>query len=188
MNLSKAIQELKDQASQAGIEAKSGLGTDLFHFASTLMPVVNVDLIILNKNGQVLLSWRDDPYTGVGWHIPGCCVRFKERLEEAVQRCAVNEIGAHVTCEEQPCELFQIICNGHREIVDQDERAHFITLSYRCSVSEDYQINNGAKKETDPGYLKWFDELPEVLLPGHECYRYKWDEIVNWRKQSNVEK
>jgi len=182
MSLADAIQSLKDETMKMGIDAKAGLGTELFHYASTLMPIVNVDLIILNENKQVLLSWRDDPYTGVGWHIPGSCVRYKERLEGAVQRCAINEIGIQVICEEQPCALFQLICNRQREIVDQNERAHFITLSFRCHVPEEYQINNDKKRETDPGYLKWFDELPEDLLPEHECYRDKWDEIVNWRK------
>lgn len=177
MSLEYEIQKLKDEIAAAGIKPEKGLGTELFHFASTLMPVVNVDLVVLNDKKQILLSWRDDPHTGIGWHIPGSCVRFKETLEEAIQRCAHKELGTSVRFAPKPFEVFQFVMNKDRNIADQRERAHFITLSYICHVPFDYVINNGSKKTRDPGYLQWFDYPPDDLFPGHDCYKKSWDKL-----------
>ncbi len=78
MSVTSAIDNLKDEMQKAGIKSENGLGTELFLFSSTLIPVVNVDLLLTNSKHEILLAWRDDPHTGKGWHIPGGCVRFKE--------------------------------------------------------------------------------------------------------------
>ena len=188
MSLTGTIQTLKNELLAEKIEPEKGLGTELFLFASTLMPVVNVDLIVINKDRQILLSWRDDPHTGKGWHIPGSCVRFKECLDAAIQRCAKDELGTFVQYEKQPFEVFQFIANKKRPIDDQRERAHFITLSYKCHVPDDFRIDNRNKQVTEPGYLKWFNTLPEDLFQGHECYRTVWERIIGSEdKKLNVE-
>ena len=169
---------MKNEIKREAIDPQKGLGTELFHFVSSLIPVVNVDLIIFNPKGQILLSWRDDPHTGQGWHFPGRCLRFAETLEEAVQRCAEEEIGTVVQAEEKPCYILQMIEKKQRPIENQRERAHFISLAYRCKVPENFQINNDRKNENEPGYLRWFNTLPEDLLPGHECYRDYWESVT----------
>ena len=71
MNLKQAIHCFQEAMKSEGISPEKGLGTEGFRFASTLMPVVNVDLIVINEKKEFLLSWRDDPHSGTGWHIPG---------------------------------------------------------------------------------------------------------------------
>lgn len=78
MSVKNAIENLKIEMKKEGILPETGLGNDLFLFSSTLAPVVNVDLLITNPKQQILLAWRNDPHSGIGWHIPGGCVRFKE--------------------------------------------------------------------------------------------------------------
>ena len=102
MNLTKSIHNLKKEMEHSGVHQEDGLGTELFYFASTLIPVVNVDIILTDQNGRILLSWRDDYYTGVGWHIPGRCIRFGETIEEAIQKCAEQEIGSQIKAEMTP--------------------------------------------------------------------------------------
>ena len=41
-------------------DAKTGLGRDVFHFISSLTPVINVDLLIKNSRQETLLTWRAD--------------------------------------------------------------------------------------------------------------------------------
>ena len=62
-----------------GIHPEQGLGEELFLTVSSLVPIVNVDLLVYNDKGQFLLTKRDDPYCGRGWHVPGGCIRFKVR-------------------------------------------------------------------------------------------------------------
>lgn len=171
MSLTESIHNLQDAMNSNGIEQEHGLGTELFHFASTLMPVVNVDLLVIDRAKGILLSWRDDPYTGVGWTIPGRCIRFGESIDDAIQACAIDEIGSLVEHTDQPIRVIDFITTEHREIEDQRERAHFITLAYLCSISDDYEINNPEEDEHTQGFLKWFEYMPDDLFFGHNCYR-----------------
>ncbi len=154
------------------IHPEQGLGEELFLQISCLVPIVNVDLLIYNDKGQFLLTMRDDPHCGKGWHIPGGCIRFKETCEDRIRRVAKNELGIKsLGIEKDPLKVFQIIEHKERPISNQKERAHFITLVYRCFVDESYIIDNKGKKEEDAGYIKWFDKLPKDLLSIQDCYR-----------------
>lgn len=136
MSLTTAIENLKQEMVTAGIEQENGLGTELFHFSSTLAPVVNVDLLITDDDGRVLLSWRNDGQTGSGWHVPGSCIRFRETLEEAIQRCAQSELGTEVEHSMEPIKVYEFHWKSYRtDVTDQRERAHFITLTYACKAS-----------------------------------------------------
>lgn len=180
MSVTSAIDNLKDEMQKAGIKSENGLGTELFLFSSTLMPVVNVDLLVTNPKHEILLSWRDDSHTGRGWHIPGSCIRFKERLMDRVQKTAIAEFGAEIVCRPEPIKVFEIFTNHYRdEIEDQKERVHFITLVYACKFKDETMLLEHQKAEYDskPGYLKWFSELPGDLLDVQECYRESWTEI-----------
>lgn len=161
----------------SGVHQEEGLGTELFHFASTLMPVINVDIVVTNHHSQILLSWRKDPYTGVGWHIPGRCIRFGEYIHDAMLKCAEEEIHTTVTYDSNPLIVMEFISHDVRPIENQRERAHFITLPYMCLVPDDYVIDNGDLSENGRGYLKWFNNLPKNLYLGHECYRKIWESI-----------
>ncbi len=141
MSITKAIQQLKHEMNENGIIQEKGLGTELFHFASTLMPVINVDLIVTDQTGKILLSWREDEHTGIGWHVPGRCIRFQETLEDAIQRCALSELGSKVKHSEKPVTIYEFFSEPYnRMISDKRERAHFIALVYACSVPCDFEI------------------------------------------------
>ena len=178
MRLSDAIANLKTEMKYAGIEQEEGLGTELFHFSSTLAPVVNVDLLITDEKNRVLLSWRADDYTETGWHVPGSCIRFQETIQKAIQRCAKDEIGTIVKHSSEPIKVYEFHWKKYRPgIDDQRERAHFITLVYACKVPKDYSLTKQKIAEGGPGYLKWFDEIPEDILPMQQCYRADWNQL-----------
>ncbi len=180
MNVTKSINSLKNAMNLAGIEQENGLGTELFHFASTLMPVVNVDLFITDKENRVLLSWRDDEYTDSGWHVPGSCLRFRETFEQGIQRCAKSEIGTEVTHGLEPIRVYEFIHNGYRkQIADQRERAHFVTLVYACFLPESFSLKKQRYPEGKPGHLQWFQDMPETTLPVHSCYRKDWKLLMD---------
>lgn len=176
--LSEVVDELKRAMEQHGVVPETGLGTELFLFASTLMPVVNVDLLIFDRQGRVLLSWRDDPHVGTGWHVPGRCVRFQETLGESIDRCAQEEIGTHLRHSAEPIKVYEFHWDEHREALrDQRERAHFITLVYRCLIPDGYKIGQNETNEKTPGSLKWFDGIPDDILPLQKCYQRDWEEL-----------
>ena len=172
MNMKTEIDRLKQAMQENDISPEKGLGEELFLFASTLMPVVNVDLLVMNERGQILLAWRDDPHCGRGWHVPGGCIRFMETMEERIQKTAVCELGEKVIPDMESVKVVEILEKQDRAgISDQRERAHFITLAVRCRVSSAYVIPEERRQEGKAGCLKWFDGLPEDLLPVQGFYR-----------------
>lgn len=184
MSIRQAIQNLKCEMDKLAINAETGLGKELFLFASTLTPIVNVDLLVTNEKQQILLSWRNDPHSGNGWHIPGGCIRFKEKMEERIQKTAQEEFGTPVQTIGEPIQVFEIFSDEYREgVIDQCERAHFITLVYHCRFLKEFQLEQGNRKPGEPGYLQWFDTLPDDLLTVQSCYRARWSEICKklWR-------
>lgn len=187
MSVKTAIANLKENMQQEGIRPETGLGNDLFLFSSTLAPVVNVDVLVVNENKEFLLSWRYDPHCGTGWHIPGGCVRFKETLKERIQKTAAVELGSEVSYLSDPVKVFEIFSNHFRPgLADQRERAHFITLVFGCRLIDENKVKDRLIDDTPtkPGQLKWFKTLPDNLLMVQECYREHWEEISRklWRE------
>lgn len=171
-SLPNILGELKAKMSELGISAEAGLGKDLFVFISSLTPIVNVDLLVYNSKGQFILSRRNDAHCGIGWHVPGGCIRFKESIESRIRKVAESELNlTDFQFDKEPLKVFEIICNEHRNIDNQDERAHFVTLVYKCYAPDSYHIDNKGKTECDSNYLKWFDKLPDDLLKIQQCYK-----------------
>ena len=123
-----------------------------------MTPLVCVDLLVKDKKGRVLLSWRDDEYHGRGWHIPGGIVRFKETFEERIQRTAQKEFGVAVQYDPAPLTVEQLI------VSENENRGHFIAFLYQCFVPEGFDPSNINRKENDIGYLKWHEICPSNLI------------------------
>lgn len=160
MEINEAIKFLEKQIKNP----KSGLPEEIFYFITRNTPMVNVDLLIKDDINRTLLSWRNDIPYGQGWHIPGGIVRFKEKLEERIQETAKKEIGTYVRFDPLPLKISEIILN-------QKNRAHFISFLYRCYVSDKFVPENKGLTIKSNGYLKWHETCPKNLIKVHEIYR-----------------
>lgn len=142
----------------------SGLPEEVFRFISRVTPIVNVDLLIKDEKGRVLLAYRDDPFVGAGWHLPGGIVRFKEKLERRLLKVMEAEIGTLVEFDPVPVTVNQIICK-------HNTRGHFISILYKCFLSGKYIPKNKGLSKKDNGYLKWHASCPEDLIKVHQIYK-----------------
>ena len=59
---------------QAKLNTDDGMPQELFLLLSGLIPLANVDLLVTNSNGQLLLERRCDSWYQNSWHIPGGCM------------------------------------------------------------------------------------------------------------------
>lgn len=101
-----------------------------------------------------------------------------ETAEERIQKTALAEIGVKVLAESNPIKFYEIFSRNYREgIKDQRERAHFITLVYKCRTPREYSIPEGKSIPGKVGSLQWFDDLPDDLLQAQDCYRNDWKTI-----------
>lgn len=152
------------------IDARKGLPEDVFLLVSSLSPIPNVDLLIVNKDNQVLLSWRDDPYYGKGWHIPGGCIRFGETMLERVHKTALEEIGCDVIVEPIPIGIQETILQPRKHLKYLNDRGHNISILFKCRLPEGYEVNNHGRLLETPGFLQWFERFPSNFLKLHLGY------------------
>jgi len=147
-------------------DPSKGLPEGIFLLVSRLTPMINVDLLLKNKRGQTLLTWRDDGYWKAGWHVPGGIIRYKETIEERIQAVAKAELGAEVEFLAIPLAFNEII---HQE---RRDRGHFISLLYQCSLTtppdESLRYRSGRPR---PNQWKWHTKCPENIIKVHEIYR-----------------
>lgn len=57
-------------------------------------PLVSIDLIVTNAQGDALLGWRNNKPAQHCWFVPGGVVRKGETLQQAFERIVVDELGA----------------------------------------------------------------------------------------------
>lgn len=147
--------------------ARAGLSNQVFLFVSQLVPMVNVDLLIKNTQGQILLTWREDEFYGPGWHVPGGIIRFKELAATRIQKTAQAELGVSVLVEPNP------VCVKEVMATNRDVRGHFVSMLYHCTLvgelnlAQTYQQN----EPNQNGHWQWHDGCPENIIPQHEMYR-----------------
>ena len=141
-----------------GIKGKP-LGKELFEFCSSIVPAVNVDVLLVNSEGKYLLTWRDDEFYGPGWHIPGGVVRHKETLQNRVKQVVKTECGYDEFFEFPAYpELVQEIFSEERCI-----RGHFISLLYTLRTV-DVSVSGSL---TGPG-RQFFSKVPQNLIVQHQ--------------------
>ncbi len=149
------------------INPEDGLPEDLFTEISGLVPIPNVDLFILDDKGRLLLTRRDDRFFGKGWHLPGGCIRFKETMQERIQRTAQSELGTTVQFEKDPVAVRDVIIREQRPgLEDQNQRAHHLAVMYRCCPDDTEYIES----LVSAGEAGWFEKIPEDILPVHAVF------------------
>jgi ADP-ribose pyrophosphatase YjhB (NUDIX family) len=141
---------------------ENGLPDSIFYFVGRNTPFINVDLLIKNTDGDVLLTWRNDIHSGKGWHIPGGIIRFRERIEKRIQMVALTELDLKISSKVKFLEINEIIATNKRE------RSHFISLLYECYPENDnYDLLNIFN---DDEKINFFNKKPKNLLMYHSIY------------------
>ncbi|MFR4128781.1 MAG: NUDIX domain-containing protein [Roseburia inulinivorans] len=152
------------------LDARNGLPEELFLFISGIMPIPNVDLLIVNERDELLLTWRDDTYFGKGWHLPGGCIRYGETMLERVHKTAQKELGIDVVPEDEPLLIRDVIVGERPWLQHKNERGHHIAVLYKCRLQKGCAIDNKNVKMGEEGYMKWFSKIPDDILKVHDVY------------------
>ena len=73
-------------------------------------------------------------------------------------------IGAKVKFEPNPMGIYQLISK-------QETRGHFISLLYKCFLSNKVVLKNKNLSIKDSGYLKWHKTCPPGFLKCQNMYK-----------------
>ena len=127
---------------------------------------LTVDIVIRGKDGVVLLLRKNGGWEGL-WHFPGSMVFFKETLEAAVIRTALEETGLEVN---------NLSFLDHMYFPEEEkERGYGYTISatFMCDV-----VSGALKHDEDSSAIQVFKEVPEHIVPEHgDLLRKHWDKI-----------
>lgn len=180
MSLTEEQRQAVELLRRAEINTDNGMQEELFLLVSSLVPLPNVDLLVVDQQGRLLLSRRNDPFYEKNWHIPGGCMRFNEDFAHRVQETARLELGSTVTFDETPLAVRNVIRGPKETLPHPRERGHNVAILYRCKLPENYQtqLHNQGMTEEDNGYLKWFSRLPEDFSSVQHVYH---DILEPWR-------
>lgn len=134
------------------------LDTELFRTVVAYTPLISIDLIVRNPQGQVLLGQRVNRPAQGYWFVPGGRVRKDERLADAFNRLVQEELGSTQSMQDAvfigPFEHFYA-----DNFSGDDFSTHYVVLGYQLNV----------------------DALP-ALLPHEQHHAYRWfsvDELLN---------
>jgi colanic acid biosynthesis protein WcaH len=141
------------------------LPDNIFLFISRITPLINVDLLIKDKNKGILLTWRSkgEKYSE-GWHFPGGIIRFRETAVKRVLEVAKNELKAKILLNKKPILISEII-------LIQRNRSHFISLLYSCTLISEPKIKECDDNSPRPGEYMWHKKCPKNIIKPHYCYK-----------------
>ncbi len=127
-------------------------------------PVLTVDALIEDEKGRILLIQRGvTPFKGE-WCLPGGKVDEGERVEAALEREVIEELGTRIGV----LELFGVYSEP-----DRDPRGHFVSIVFHATVI------GGAPKTTDEAVdLRWIthkDDLPEMGFDHAQIVKDWWN-------------
>jgi 8-oxo-dGTP diphosphatase len=117
--------------------------------------ITSVVAVILNSDGEVLLTKRNIPPFQGEWVMPGGKINLGEPISIALQREVMEEVGLEVAVEDM-VGVFEHVTPG-------DDNYHFIILYYRCrplSCSISHNRDEVAEARWVPG-----QELQNYPMP-----------------------
>lgn len=133
-------------------EPKRRLTDDEYEFIFQRVPRLCVDIVII-EDEKVLLSKREkNPFKGY-WALQGGMVRYKETIDEALERILYNELGVKY----QAKKLIGYIDN-------HDDGSWLQSISLVFLVKKE-----GEPRGSDQGYeIGFFTHIPEDTQPYHK--------------------
>lgn len=115
------------------------LSDDVFHTVVDAAPLVAIDLVVVNDEGQMLLGLRHNRPAQGFWFVPGGRIRKGESLDKAFARITEAELG--LPLQRQQASLLGLFEHHYQDSVFGPAGAgpstHYVVLPHHiCLTSE----------------------------------------------------
>ena len=167
---------------QAKLNTDDGMPQELFLLLSGLIPLANVDLLVTNSNGQLLLERRCDSWYQNSWHIPCGCMHYGETFSHCIHATAQRELGTDVIAKREPVAVRSIFRGVDPSKVFPRERGHNVAVLFQCQTPKNWRIDNHGKTAQDDGFLAWFDTLPPDFMRIQCAYE---EVLAPWKQRED---
>jgi colanic acid biosynthesis protein WcaH len=144
------------------------LEKNVFSTVISSTPLVSIDLLIENSQGQVLLGYRSNRPAQGYWFVPGGRILKNETMDDAFKRLTLAELGEVFTRDSAkflgPYEHFY-----SDYVFGEGESTHYVVLGYKLVTD----INLSRLPNAQHNQYKWFDKA--VLLADDTVHKHcKW--------------
>ena len=110
------------------------LPQDIFTTVIASTPLVSIDLVVINSQGQALIGERLNRPAKSYWFVPGGRIQKNESLAQAFERLTLDELGESFSIHNATCmgayDHFYDDC-----VFDPDISTHYVAIAYRLVLS-----------------------------------------------------
>lgn len=123
-------------------------------------PLIAIDLIITNDNGDYLLGVRTNKPAQNYWFVPGGRIRKGEHFEEAFRRISKDELGMEFSMAD--AKFLGVFEHHYKDNVFDEPGfgTHYIVLGYAIEVKH---LSNLPQKQHSQ--YRWFSKLELLQEP-----------------------
>lgn len=111
------------------------LPADKFRSIIELTPLVSIDLVVKNAQGEYLLGLRTNRPAQNFWFVPGGRIQKGESLAVAFKRLTKQELGKELSIEQAkllgPFDHFYDDC-----VFDSETSTHYIAIAYELIIDQ----------------------------------------------------
>ncbi|RLL47437.1 GDP-mannose mannosyl hydrolase [Acinetobacter cumulans] len=105
-------------------------------------PLISIDLIVRNEQGEVLLGKRVNAPAKGYWFVPGGRVRKNETLDDAFVRLVREELGIESGITRADAKFLGVFEHFYDDCVfSGDVSTHYIVLGYEITLKYQHIIN-----------------------------------------------
>ena len=102
-------------------------------------PLVSIDLIIRDKNANVLLGLRNNEPAKGNWFVPGGRIRKDEHIADAFARISLAEIGMKLELAASKFLGVYEHLYSQNFAHEPDISTHYIVLAYETTIGSDFK-------------------------------------------------
>lgn len=122
-------------------------------------PLVSIDLVIENPQGEILLGWRSNSPAKGYWFVPGGRILKDEHFGDAFRRIVKTETGLNFSLEEAFfLGVFEHLYPNDNAVEDPSFGTHYVVIAYRLKLSKTPE-NIPNEQHTD----YWWASLDDIL-------------------------
>jgi colanic acid biosynthesis protein WcaH len=122
-------------------------------------PLVSIDLIIENNEGEILLGWRNNLPAKGYWFVPGGRIGKDEPFSNAFKRIIQTETSLDCTLEDATfLGIFEHIYPGENFAGEPGFGTHYVVIAYRIKIDT---LPEELPKEQHQDY--WWATLDDLL-------------------------
>lgn len=112
-------------------------------------PLISIDLIVRNEQGEVLLGKRVNAPAKGYWFVPGGRVRKNETLDDAFVRLVREELGIESGMTRADAKFLGVFEHFYDDCVFGDEAStHYLVLAYNINNMRDNFILNASNQHS----------------------------------------